>query len=325
MTHTPDTAAPAQTGLRLSIIIVTWNIRDVLADCLRSLYAEDIGVPHEVIVVDNGSVDGTWQLVETEYPQIRLLRNAENLGFSKANNQGMKIANGDYVLLLNSDTVIIDPGVFRPWIEFMDSRPDVAMSGCRLLFPDRTHQVGDAGFRPAFGTMLAHNLFLNRLFPHHLKGLFVSFREPPGRMEVDWITGADVLCRRSLLPEVGMLDESIFFYAEDIEWGSRVRTFGHKVYYLSDLTIVHLQGATTKNYPEKFSGQDLKNMRRIYARFNPERSLLVFDLIMALGFALRSSAYACMWWQEPEFRNARARRMFKYLRASLANIGTPAG
>jgi len=325
MNRSNDTARAEPGRIRLSIVIVTWNIRDVLAQCLRSLFAEDIGVRHEVIQVDNGSTDGTCEMVEQEFPQVRLFRNPENLGFAKANNQGMRVANGDYLLLLNSDTVIVDSCVFRKWIEFMDSRPDVAMSGCRLLFPDGTHQVGDAGFRPSAGTLLAHNLFLNRLLPRRVKGLFVSYRRSPGRMEVDWITGADVMVRKSVLPGVGMLDESIFIYAEDIEWGSRVRSIGHKVYYLPDLVIVHLQGATTRNYPERFSGMDLKNMRRVYATFNARRSLLVFDLVMALGFALRTAAYACMLWQSREFRRARVARMYRYLKFSLANVGKPVG
>ena len=321
---TQTTMPGASDQPKLSIIIVAWNIRDVLRDCLQSVFKDDLGVSNEVIVFDNGSADGTPEMIATEFPLVRLIRNPDNLGFAKGNNQAMKVARGEYFLLLNSDTVIIDSSVFRPWVAFMDVRRDVGMSGCQLLFPDRSHQVGDAGYRPAPGVVVAHNFFLPRLFPKIFKGLFVSFSRPPGRIEVDWITGADVLVRRSILPQVGLLDETIFIYAEDIEWGCRVRAFGHKVCYLSDLEIVHLQGATTGKYPEKFSGMDARNLRQLYHALNPRRSMLFYDLVMSAGFLARCALYSIMLWRPGEYRRARASRMYRYLRYSVASLGTPA-
>jgi N-acetylglucosaminyl-diphospho-decaprenol L-rhamnosyltransferase len=319
------TASGAGAAPRLSIIIVVWNIRDVLRDCLQSLYRDDLGVSHEVIVFDNGSADGTPEMVAAEFPRVTLLRNPENLGFAKGNNEAMKAARGDYFLLLNSDTVIIDSGIFRQWIDFMDAHPDVGMSGCQLLFPDRNHQVGDAGYRPSPSVIVAHNLFLSRLLPGLFRGLFVSFSSPPGRIDVDWISGADVLVRSAILPQVGLLDEEIFIYAEDIEWGCRVRSFGHRVCYLSDMRIVHLQGATTGQYPAKFSGMDVRNLRQLYHSLNPRSSMAVYDIAMALGFLARSLLYSVMLWRPREYRSVRAARMYRYFGFSLSNLGKRAG
>jgi GT2 family glycosyltransferase len=323
-------AEPAACGAgdspRLSIIIVVWNIRDVLRDCLRSLFRERLDVANEVIVFDNGSVDGTPDMVAAEFPAVHLVRNPENLGFAGGNNRAMEIARGDYLLLLNSDTLIVDPRIFREWVTFMDRHPEAGMSGCRLLFPDGSHQVGDAGYRPRPATVLGHNFFLSRLFPGMFKGLFVAWSKPPGRIEVDWISGADLLVRRSILPQVGMLDESIFIYAEDIEWGCRIRSFGHKAYYLSDLEIVHLQGATTGKYPETFSGMDLRNLRGLYLALNPGSPALLYDFAMSAGFLLRYLLYSTMLWRPAEYRRARAARMLRYCRLSIANAGVrPAG
>jgi len=308
-------------AVRLSIIIVTWNIKDVLRPCLESLFRDNLEVACEVILVDNGSIDGTVEMLESDFPQVQVLRNAENLGFPKANNQGIERARGDYILLLNSDTIITDPGIFPVWIDFMDSHPEAGFSGCRLVFADESHQVGDAGYRPGLWTVFSHNFFLNRLFPGAVKGLLVSYRKSPGVLAVDWVCGADLMIRKSILPEVGLLDENIFIYAEDVEWGCRARTFGYRGYYLPDLEIVHLQGATTGKYPDQFSGMDLKNMRRIFKALNPGQPLLIYDLLMVAGFILRSVLYALMFWQPRDFRRRRASRMFKYLKFSLANIG----
>jgi GT2 family glycosyltransferase len=253
-----------------------------------------------------------------------LIRNDENLGFPRANNQGIEVARGDYVLLLNSDTIITGPTIFRRWIAFMDENPDVGFSGCRLVFRDGTHQVGDAGYRPKLSTLVAHNLFLNRLFPRVFKGLMVSYRKSPGRIEVDWICGADLLVRRSIIPETGSLDETIFIYAEDVEWGCRMRSHGYHGYYLPDLELIHLQGATTNQYPDQFSGMDLKNMRLIYSALNPRQSLFLYDLIMSIGFLSRAVLYTLMFWKPGEFRHSRSSRMFKYFKFSVAHFGKPA-
>lgn len=308
---------------RLSIIIVTWNIRDVLRDCLESLFREDLGIEYEVIQVDNGSEDGTVEMIRSDFPQIRLIRNDENLGFPKANNQGIEVAKGDYVLLLNSDTIITDSTIFAKWVRFMDENPDAGLSGCRLVFRDGSHQVGDAGYRPSLSSLFAHNFFLNRLFPKTFKGMLVSYLSSPGRIEVDWICGADLMVRRSIIEQTGALDENIFIYAEDVEWGCRIRSHGYKGYYLPDLELIHLQGATTGQYPDQFSGMDLKNMRQIYKALNPKQPLFLYDLIMSSGFLFRTLLYQVMFWKPGDFRRARASRMFKYFKFSVAHFGKP--
>ena len=309
--------------IRLSIIIVTWNIREVLKDCLVSLYREDLNVSFEVILFDNGSEDGTPDMVEAEFPQVSLIRHHENLGFPKANNRAIEHAQGDYIVLLNSDTVIIEPSVFSQWVEFMDRHPEAGASGCRLQYPDGNHQVGDAGFQPGLATVFNYAFFLSKIFPRLFRGLFVSYTGS-GPVEVDWICGADLMVRRSILPEVGVLDEDIFIFAEDIEWGCRIKSKGHKVYYLPDLRIVHLHGATTDKYPTMFSGMPLKNLRGLYRSFNPRQPLILYDLIISTGFLLRCTLYWLMFYKEKEYRASKIKRMCQYFKSAVAQIGTAA-
>ena len=174
----------------------------------------------EIIVVDNASTDDSVTMVQNHFPKISLIQNSSNLGFAKANNQALQLARGEYILLLNSNTLIPDTPIFKQWTDFMDRHPNAGASGCMLVFPDGRHQIGDAGFRPTLYTVFNHSLFISR-FPSDMKGLFVSYIKP-GVLQVDWVSGAAFLVRKSILRQVGLMDEVFFMYAEDMEWGCRI-------------------------------------------------------------------------------------------------------
>ena len=281
---------------RLTIIVVNWNTLALLRDCLDSLLRKDMGITHEIIVVDNASADGSPQMVMETFPSVRLICNAENRGFAKANNQAIKVAQGDYILLLNSDTVVPDNHIFPEWLSFMDRHPEAGASGCMLVKADGAHWVGDAGFKPSFGTIFNYSFFLSKLFPGYFKGIFLNYRVTTAAAEVDWVSGAAFLIRRAILPEVGLLDENVFMYAEDVEWGCRIRSKGYKIFYLPELVIIHLVGASTKNRKEGvFSHLWIENLRRLYQRFNPKQPLFLFDLVFAAGLLLRSFLYLVVY------------------------------
>jgi GT2 family glycosyltransferase len=307
--------------MKLSIIIVNWNTKDLLRQCLASLFSRELGMGCEVIVVDNASSDGSASMVEQDFPAVMLLQNTANVGFAKANNQAVKLARGEYILLLNSDTIIGDNGIFRLWTAFMDEHPEAGASGAKLVFQDGGHQVGDAGYKPSLASVFNYTFFLSRLSPLRRKGLFLSYATLPDTIEVDWISGAAFLVRRSILDRTGLLNEDIFMFAEDIEWGCRIRSYGYKVYYLSFLEIVHLQGASTAKQKDQrsFSVMWLKNVRRYYRACNPRQPLLFYDSLTSAGFLMRTAIYSLFFLLtgKPRARQ-KALRMFHYFRYSLS-------
>jgi GT2 family glycosyltransferase len=223
-----------------------------------------------------------------------LIKNTENVGFARANNQILKQVKSPYALLLNSDTILPPQDVFSPWVDFMEKNRDVGMSGCRLVFPDHTQQVGDAGYCPSLRSVLWHNLFLSRLIPDRAKGLFLTkYREGQTYVDVDWVSGAAMMLRMSAVKEVGLMDDGVFMFAEDIEWGCRFRGQGWRVVYLPFITIVHMQGASSRKQvkPSEFSLLWLKNVRRLFANLNPIIPIWCFDICMILGFFMRAQVY----------------------------------
>lgn len=306
---------------KLSIIIVSWNTRELLRDCLASIERAGLGSDVEVLVVDNASSDGSVEAVRAHHPTVRLHVNESNVGFSAANNEGIRQTQGEYVLLLNSDAVLPDKSVVGDWIAHMDSHPRAAASGCRLVYPDGRHQVGDGGFRPSLRTLLNHSLFLSRFAPRRFPGCFLSGVKPGPPMAVDWVCGAALLLRRSALDRVGLMDQSFFMFAEDIEWGCRMRTAGFEVHYLPALQVVHVQRASTVKRESTFRRLWLCNLKRLYRSYNPSEPGFLFDLVLGFGFVLRIVLYSLAYMRslDPRLR-AKIRDLSGYLWFTLRGI-----
>jgi N-acetylglucosaminyl-diphospho-decaprenol L-rhamnosyltransferase len=311
-------------NIRLTIIIVNWNAGGLLRPCLKSIERAGADLPLEIIIIDNASNDGSCGMIKTEFPHVQLIPNGENVGFSRANNQGLRIAKGEYILLLNPDTLMADPSTLATWLDFMDRHKDVGASGIRLVNPNKRHQVGDAGFKPSLATVTNFSLFLSRAFPRRFRGLFLIYKKLENVMEVDWICGADFLIRREVLSRVGLMDESVFMFAEDIEWGCRIRSCGYKISYLPFLEIIHYQGASSKAQKNQnvFSLMWLARLRQIYRFYNKGYSLLPYDLMMSLAFLLRSILHylAYLKTRRIEEKNA-GLKMTKYFLFSAKQIG----
>jgi hypothetical protein len=307
--------------MKLSVIVVNWNTAGLLGQCLTSLFSQDLPVPFEVIVVDNASTDGSVDMVRRRFREAEIMVSPENLGFTRANNLALERASGEYVLLLNPDTIIPDSGTLAGWLHFMDQHPEAAASGCRLVFPDGSHQVGDAGFKPTLKSVASYALFLSKIFPS-LETVYLNrggLREP---LEVDWVCGAGFLVRRSIIPKVGMMDESIFMYADDVEWGCRMRACGHKIFYLPALSIIHLQGApgrAAKEGPPSFAW--FENMRSLYARYNGGKAVVAFDILFSVSFLLRAAFYylGALASRDTGMKE-KGRRMGQYLRLVLGHL-----
>jgi len=230
----------AEKKIKISIIILSWNTKELLQQCLESL--RPLTINHqssiiEVVVVDNGSTDGSVEVVEKEFPTVILVKNKKNLGFGAANNQGMKIAKGEYFLLLNSDTIVKNDAVGK-MAEFLEKRPQVGVVGCKLLNPDGTPQPS-AGPFPNLG-VAAVMLFLEHWFGDLVRATF------PKTKEVDWVMGAAMMVRREVVDKVGFMDEGIFMYMDEVEWCYRIKRAGFKVMFYPGAEIVHLGGGSSK-------------------------------------------------------------------------------
>lgn len=222
------------------MIVVSWNTKALLRRCLASVGRFLSGVPHEVLVVDNASRDGSADMVAEEFPQARLFRNSENLGFGRANNQAMAAARGDFFLLLNSDAELLDDGAAR-LLERVRARADVGVAGLRILRPDGRVQASARRF-PSLGRVCAAGFWLNRVLPRRVTEDFLlgHYWDHYAEHEADWVIGACMLVRAEVFRQTGGFDPSIFLYGEEVEWCHRIRERGWNVLFLPVGSVLHL-------------------------------------------------------------------------------------
>jgi GT2 family glycosyltransferase len=235
----------------LSIIIVNKDTSALLTQCLNSIYTAGPHVSFEVIVVDNGSSDDSVRLVENNFPNVVLIKNEQNLGFAKANNQGFAIAKGRYLMLLNSDTVMC-PGTVDALMDTADSHSNVGVIGPILLNADNTIQKSWASFPSFLSEVLGKNFRVRK-----------PVRNLPAVYDVDWIMGACMLVRSETVNEVGMMDGDYFFYSEEVDWCYRIKEKNWKIWLLTSVQIYHLGGGSTS----RGSVAQLVNLYRGKLRF----------------------------------------------------------
>ena len=229
----------------VSIIIVSWNTREILHNCLKSIYEQTRAIRFEVILVDNASTDSSQEMVRLEFPQVTIIANNVNRGFAGANNQGIAIANGRYVLLLNPDTVVLDDAIAKT-VAFADLHHDVAVVGCKVLNPDGSLQRSCFMFHSLLNMFLAVT-YLYKLFP---KNRFFGRQEMTwwdyeDVREVDTINGCFMLIRREAIENVGTMDERFFMYGEETDWCYRFKKAGWKIMFSPEGEIIHLGGQST--------------------------------------------------------------------------------
>jgi GT2 family glycosyltransferase len=268
----------------LSIIIVNWNNKDILQDCLNSIYHTHNVSKYEIIVVDNNSEDGSVELIKNEFPNVVLLENSENLGFTRANNQAIKIARGNYILLLNNDTVITNTYCFDRMIELMEKNAQVGILGCKLLYPDGTLQSCGESFPSVWGIFKSQILFAktwrrfgkNKQRDNHFK-------------EIDFVCGACLMTRKEILDQVGLFKEEYFMYGEDVEFCYRVHKAGYDIGVLTNESIIHLHSKSTeKKLTEMLYHSitnDLKNLRMLH---HSKLEVLFAKIFHLIGILIRA-------------------------------------
>lgn len=221
--------------INLSIIIVNYNTRQLLVNCLNSVIKNARDLNYEIIVVDNGSTDGSVKATrDTRYVRrLKIIENKTNLGFAKANNQAIKQAQGKYVLLLNSDTKVIG-NALKELVDFADSKLKLGVVGPRLLNSDGSFQPSAAGF-----------LTLPRVFLWLFTGDRFIYASPNTALQADWVMGSAFLIKKEVIDQVGLLDEKFFMYIEEQEWCYRIKQAGWQVWFYPEAEIYHLVRASS--------------------------------------------------------------------------------
>ena len=263
----------------ISIIIINWNTRQLLLDCIASVYNTVHTAAFEIFVVDNGSVDDSVRSVADKYPDVRIIANTRNEGFAKANNAAMRRMAGDYAVLLNSDTVLKEHALDR-MLEFMKAHPQAGMCGPQLLYRDGSKQTSTGVFPELLNELTSASLvrFLSSDKQQARKTVF------SGPTTVDFIIGACMFVRKAAIEEAGMLDEDYFFFYEEIDWCYRLSKAGWLIYHLPDIEIYHFGGQSTKNINLKAR---VESWRSRYLFFQKSRGLTKSGMfgLRALGLA----------------------------------------
>jgi hypothetical protein len=264
----------------LSIIVVNWNTRELTVNCLRSIYATQANLQLEVIVVDNASSDDSAPAVQREFPQARLICNPRNVGFAGANNIGLEQASGDFLLLLNSDT-IVPPGALQAACAYMQANPDVGLCGVKLLNPDGSFQASHAHFP----TLRAEFLSATGLGTRLVSPYFPSPAPSAGEIiqDVDWVAGAFMLVRREAYVQVGGMDTDYFMYSEETDWCYRIKRAGWRLRYLPAVTITHIGGASTRQRSAEMTAELNKSKIRFFEKhYGPARAAQLRAMIAAI-------------------------------------------
>lgn len=273
--------------MKLSIIIVSWNTRQLLADCLHSLQAAPLSGESETLVVDNASVDGSADMVRASFPGVHLVTNRENVGFARATNQALESAGGRYALLLNPDT-IVRPGALDTLVTFMDAHETVGAVGPRILNPDGTLQVSCFP-APSLGREIW------RL--SHLDGLKPYSRYDTSRWDdrrprpIDTLLGACLMVRRAALDQIGLLDETFFMYSEEIDLCQRLARAGWRLFWVPEAEIVHYGGQSSRQVPAESFLRLYRGKVLYFRKHYGNRGARLYKLVL-LGAALSRLAAA---------------------------------
>jgi GT2 family glycosyltransferase len=290
--------------MSLSIVIVNYNTRGLLRDCLQSL-RHNGAAEWETIVVDNHSLDDSVALVRSEFPGVHIIPNSDNVGFSKANNHGIQAARGDYILLLNSDTVVL-PGTLQTMTGFMAAHPEAGAVGCRLRSPDGSIQASAGrdsrlGITPLFFRLSGLSAMVrgnrSRSFVRRQLGFALSpamracldaYTAGDSPLQVETLSGACLLLRRKAIAEVGLLDENFFMYLEDLDYCIRLRRAGWRLYYLPGAELLHLVGKSSGGRMRASGVQSYESLFYFYRKHYPARTQVAARLLVL-------SAFCCRW------------------------------
>ena len=276
--------------MKLSIIIVNYNVKHFLEQSLYSVFNASKGIDTEVFVVDNNSVDGSARMIRDKFPDVKLIENKENTGFSKANNQAIKLSTGEYILLLNPDTVVEDT-TFSKIIQFMDNHPEAGGLGVKMVngagrfLPESKRSIPTplVAFYKIFG--LSTLFSSSKIFGKY----HVGYLDKDKIHEIEILSGAFMFLRKTALDKVGMLDESFFMYGEDIDLSYRLLKGGYKNFYFPETRIIHYKGASTRKRSVNYVLLFYRAMILFAQKHFSKNNALAFSILINLAIYIRAS------------------------------------
>jgi len=291
-----------------SILIVAWNAERFIKDCLATIEAGTGGLSTEIIVVDNASSDRTGDIVQRDFPGVRLLRTPTNLGFARGNNFGIPYCRGRYIYLINPD-VTVPPDCIPALFRYMELNPDVGIVGPRLLNPDGTPGRSTMRF-PTLWNLFCRAVALDSLFKNsRLFGdyLMTNFR-PDHAEDVDILNGWFWMVRREALLEVGMLDRRLFMYGDDLDWGRRFRQAGWRAVLYPGAEAKHYGGGTTERAPVRFAIERERSNLQYWEKFHGRASTLAYRVICGLNHFIRMVGHTGVAVLSPGKRSSAIRK-----------------
>ena len=320
----------------LSILIVSWNVRELLRKCLysvisnqysvssnqtpdSSLNTEHCSLNTEVIVVDNASSDGSVEMLRSEFPNVHLIGNSENVGFTRANNQALAMAQGRYLFLLNPDTEL-GPGALSALVAYMDAHPRVGMIGPQLRYGDGSLQSSRRRF-PTLATAFLESTKLQQWFPRNrvLMHYYMRDTDDGATQEVDWINGSAMFTRREVYDQVGGLDEAFFMYSEELDWCYRIKQAGWQIVYLPTAQITHYEGKSSEQVVAKrdiyFHSSKIRFFRKYHGAFVAE--ILRAFLLLMFAFQIADESAKWLLGHKRAMRAARVKAYWQVLASGL--------
>jgi GT2 family glycosyltransferase len=286
---------PSTNPVDISVVIVAWNAKHYLELCLESLADAPPRRNMEVLVVDNASADGSIEMIETKFPWVKLIKNSENLGFSRGNNVGIRQCQGRYIALVNPD-VIVFPGCLDELADFLDQNTKVANVGPRVFNPDMTRQSTCRQF-PTLWNNFCSATRLESIFKgsRFFAGEHMFYFLHDRTLAVDVIVGCFSMIRREAFDEVGLLDEDLFMYGDDVDWCRRARNAGWQVVFYPNARAIHDRGKTTAPFPVRFAVAQQRSVLHYWTKHHTFfgvlgiRSIILFHHLLRYVIAAISS------------------------------------
>lgn len=306
----------------LSVIIVSWNVRNLLHDCLQSIFRHRGALELEVIVVDGASADGSPEMVAAEFPQVTLIRCQENVGFPRGNNIGIAKAHGRYILLLNPDTVVQGEALAE-MVNFLQLHPDVGVVGAQLRNEDGSVQSSRRRF-PTLATAFFESTWLQPWAPRPLLVRYYAQDLADDQIsDVDWVMGACLVTRRDIVDAVGGLDEAYFMYSEELDWCRRIKDAGWRVVYLPTARVIHYQGKSSEQVVAQrhiyFNRAKLRYFRKYHGR--AAAGLLRFFLLKSYIWQIGLEGVKGLVGHKRPLRQQRIKAYWLVLRSGLRPAG----
>jgi N-acetylglucosaminyl-diphospho-decaprenol L-rhamnosyltransferase len=282
--------------LDLYIVIVSYNTRDLLRQCLQSVFASRGDFTYQVCVVDNHSPDDSAGMVRVEFPQAVLIDSPANVGYAQANNLGLRSASARYYLLLNPDTVL-PPSALADMLHFMEAHPDAGVAGPRLVLQDGSLDLACRRGFPTPAVSFYHLMGLSKLFPKSRRfGRYnMTYLDPAETAEVDSVVGAFMLVRNEAIQHAGLLDEDFFMYGEDLDWAYRIKAAGWKIYYNADVTVLHYKRASSQ-HSLKAQVEFYRAMVLFFRKHYAAQTPLPLSALILAGIFLKGSWAVARYW-----------------------------